>query len=561
MGLRSKEVTGGVEGLPRRALLKAVGLTDTDLERPLVAIANSWNEIVPGHVHLRELGRAVARGIRSAGGVPLEFNTIAICDGIAMGTKGMCYSLPSREVIADSVELMLEAHRFDAVVAVCSCDKIVPGMLMALARVNLPSIVVTGGPMLPGEWRGEKLDVISAFEAVGRLKTGRIGPKEAKEIENRCCPGPGSCAGLFTANTMACLTEALGMSLPGMATCHATDARKLRLAEESGRQVIQLLKRNLTPSKIMTRQAFENAIVVDLSLGGSTNTLLHLPAIARELGITLSLELFDRLSRRVPQLCSLRPGGPHFMLDLDRAGGVPALMKQLGRLIRQTSLTVTGKTVRENLIFAKVLDSEVIRPPTRPYRKEGGIAVLWGTLAPKGAVIKLAGLPPRLLRFRGRARFFKSEEEAVSAVLAGRVKRKEVIVLAYEGPKGGPGMREMLSLTSVLVGMGLSEEVALVTDGRFSGGTRGICVGHVSPEAAEGGPIAAVRDGDFILIDIPRRKLDLQVPEDELKSRLEALPPFRPKVRKGYLSLYSRVVSSASTGAVRLEGERRPPNS
>jgi len=552
--LRSREVTEGIEAIPRRALLKAVGLTDADFGRPLVAIANSWNEIVPGHIHLRELARAVAEGVRSAGGVPLEFNTIAICDGIAMGTRGMCYSLPSREVIADSVELMVQAHRFDAVVAICSCDKIVPGMLMALARLDLPSIVVTGGPMLPGEWRGQKLDVISAFEAVGELKAGRIGPKEAKEIEDRCCPGPGSCAGMFTANTMACITEALGMSLPGMATCHATDARKARLAEESGRQVIQLLRKNLTPSRIMTRQAFENAIVVDLALGGSTNTLLHLPAIAKELGITLSLDLFDRLSRRVPQLCNLRPGGPHFMLDLDRAGGIPALMKQLGGLIKRTPLTVTGRRVGENLYFTRVLDSEVIRPLSRPYRREGGIAVLFGTLAPEGAVIKLAGLSPKLRRFKGRARFFKSEEEAVSAVLSRKVGRGEVVVVAYEGPKGGPGMREMLTLTSVIVGMGLSQEVALVTDGRFSGGTRGICVGHVSPEAAERGPIAAVRDGDQILIDISKRRIDLLVPEDELKARLEALPPFRPRVQRGYLAHYSRVVSSASRGAVRLNG-------
>lgn len=550
--LRSREVTEGIESLPRRALLKAGGLVDEDLGRPLVAIANSWNEIVPGHLHLREVGRAVARGVRLAGGTPLEFNTIAICDGIAMGTPGMCYSLPSREVIADSVELMVEAHRFDAVVAVCSCDKIVPGMLMALARLNLPSIVVTGGPMQPGEWRGEKLDVISAFEAVGRLKAGRIGLKEAKEIENRSCPGPGSCAGLFTANTMACLVEALGMSLPGMATCHATDSKKLRLAEESGRLVVQLLRRNLTPSKIMTRASFENAIVVDLALGGSTNTTLHLPAIAHELGIRLDLELFDRLSRRVPQLCNLRPGGPHFMLDLERAGGVPALMKQLGRLIRQGALTVTGRTVGENLRVVKVLDSSVIRPLTRPYRREGGIAILYGTLAPKGSVLKLAGLPPRLRKFRGRARFFRGEEEAVAALSAGKVGGREVMVIAYEGPKGGPGMREMLSVTSMLVGMGLSEEVALVTDGRFSGGTRGICVGHVSPEAAERGPIALVRDGDPILIDLERRRIDLLVPQEELKRRLEVLPPFKPKVRRGYLSLYSRMVSSASEGAVRI---------
>lgn len=549
--LRSKEVTEGDEALPRRALLKAVGLVDEEMDKPLVAIANSWNQIVPGHVHLDEVARAVARGVRAAGAVPLEFNTIAICDGVAMGTEGMFYSLPSREVIADSIELVVQAHRFDAVVAVCSCDKIIPGMLMALARLNLPSIVVTGGPMLPGEWRGERLDVISAFEAVGKLKAGKICPKEAKEIENRACPGPGSCAGMFTANTMACLTEALGMSLPGMATCHAIDARKLRLAEESGRQVVQLLRRNLTPKKIMTRQAFENAIVVDLALGGSTNTLLHLPAIAAELGIRLDLDMFDRLSRRVPQLCNLRPGGPYFMIDLDRAGGVPALMKQLGKLIKRTPLTVTGLTVEENLRKVKVLDSRVIRPLSKPYRKEGGIAVLYGSLAPKGAVLKLAGLSPQLKRFQGKARVFRGEDEAVKALLSGRIRRKDVIVITYEGPKGGPGMREMLRITSAVVGMGLGTQVALVTDGRFSGGTRGICIGHVSPEAAEGGPIAAVRDGDRILIDIPRRRVDLLIPEDELKARLKQLPPFKPRFQRGYLALYSGTVSSASEGAIR----------
>ncbi len=551
MRLRSKEVTEGDEALPRRALLKAVGLVDEEMDKPLVAIANSWNQIVPGHVHLDEVARAVARGVRAAGAVPLEFNTIAICDGVAMGTEGMFYSLPSREVIADSIELVVQAHRFDAVVAVCSCDKIIPGMLMALARLNLPSIVVTGGPMLPGEWRGERLDVISAFEAVGKLKAGKICPKEAKEIENRACPGPGSCAGMFTANTMACLTEALGMSLPGMATCHAIDARKLRLAEESGRQVVQLLRRNLTPKKIMTRQAFENAIVVDLALGGSTNTLLHLPAIAAELGIRLDLDMFDRLSRRVPQLCNLRPGGPYFMIDLDRAGGVPALMKQLGKLIKRTPLTVTGLTVEENLRKVKVLDSRVIRPLSKPYRKEGGIAVLYGSLAPKGAVLKLAGLSPQLKRFQGKARVFRGEDEAVKALLSGRIRRKDVIVITYEGPKGGPGMREMLRITSAVVGMGLGTQVALVTDGRFSGGTRGICIGHVSPEAAEGGPIAAVRDGDRILIDIPRRRVDLLIPEDELKARLKQLPPFKPRFQRGYLALYSGTVSSASEGAIR----------
>jgi dihydroxy-acid dehydratase len=550
MKLRSREVVSGLEGLPRRALLKADGLTDEDLKRPLVAIANSYNQIVPGHLHLRELAEAVADGVRMAGATPLEFNTIAICDGIAMGTRGMCYSLPSREIIADSLELMLEAHRFDAVVAVASCDKIVPGMLMAIARVNIPAILVTGGPMMPGEWQGRSLDVISAFEAVGAVRVGRMSELEAKEIEDRCCPSCGSCAGMFTANTMACLAEALGISLPGMATAHAIDAEKRRLARESGRKVVELLRRGIRPSDIMTRSAFENAIVVDLALGGSTNTVLHLPAIAHELGIHLSLEVFDRLSRRTPQICNLRPGGPHTMLDLKRAGGVQAVMRQLGKLIHLSPLTVSGRTVRDNLRYAKVNDPKVIRSTTRPYRREGGIAILWGSLAPRGAVVKYAAVSPRMMRHRGPARVFDREEDAVKAILDGKIEKGDVVVIRYEGPKGGPGMREMLSSTAAVSGMGLSESVALVTDGRFSGGTRGPCIGHVSPEAAEGGPIAIVADGDGIEIDIKHRRLELLLPSSEIKERLQTFKPPEPKVRKGYLALYSRIVSSAAEGAI-----------
>ncbi len=550
MKLRSREVVSRLEGLPRRALLKADGLTDEDLKRPLVAIANSYNQIVPGHVHLRELGEAVAAGVRMAGATPLEFNTIAICDGIAMGTPGMCYSLPSREIIADSLELVLEAHRFDAVVAVASCDKIVPGMLMAIARVNIPAILVTGGPMMPGEWRGQSLDVISAFEAVGAVKAGRMSELEAKEIEDRSCPGCGSCAGLFTANTMACLAEALGISLPGMATAHAIDAKKKRLAKESGRKVVELLRRGIRPSDIMTRAAFENAIVVDLALGGSTNTVLHLPAIAHELDINLSLDVFDRLSRRTPQICNLRPGGPHTMLDLERAGGVQAVMKQLGKLIHLSPLTVSGRTVRDNLRYARINDPEVIRAVTRPYRKEGGIAILRGSLAPRGAVVKYAAVSPRMMRHRGPARVFDGEEDAVKAILNGKIEKGDIIVIRYEGPKGGPGMREMLSSTAAVAGMGLSESVALVTDGRFSGGTRGPCVGHVSPEAAEGGPIAVIREGDEIEIDIKQRRLELLLSSSEIKERLQNFKPPEPRVKKGYLALYSRIVSSAAEGAI-----------
>jgi len=549
--LRSREVVSGIESLPRRALLKADGLTDADLEKPFVAIANSYNQVVPGHIHLRELAREAAAGVKSAGATPLEFNTIGICDGISMGTRGMCFSLPSREVIADSLELMLEAHRFDAVVAIASCDKIVPGMLMALARVDIPAIMLTGGPMMPGEWRGQTLDIISAFEAVGAVKAGRMSELEAKEIEDRCCPGCGSCAGLFTANTMACLTEALGMSLPGVGTTHAIDAQKRRLAKQSGKQVVELLRRGITPSKIMTRAAFENAIVADMAMGGSTNTVLHLPAIAHELGIKLCLDVFDRLSRRTPQICNLRPEGKHVMLDLERAGGVPAVMKRLGKLIHLSPVTVTGRRVRDNLRHAKIHDAEVIRPTTRPFHREGGIAILYGNLAPRGAVVKYAAISPKIMKHKGPARVFNREEDALRAILNKRIRRGDVIVIRFEGPKGGPGMREMLSSTAAVVGMGLSESVALVTDGRFSGGTRGPCIGHVSPEAADGGPIAIVRDGDRIAIDVRRRKLDLLLPSDEIKGRLERLKLPEPKVKKGYLALYSRTVSSAAEGAIR----------
>ncbi|MEM1688929.1 MAG: dihydroxy-acid dehydratase [Candidatus Hadarchaeales archaeon] len=549
MKFRSKEVVEGLESLPRRALLKAVGVTDAEMEKPFVGIANSYTNVVPGHIHLREISRAVAEGVIAGGGIPFEFNTIAICDGIAMGTKGMCYSLPSRELIADSVETMVEAHRFDALICVASCDKIVPGMLMAIARLDIPAIMVTGGPMFPGKWQGQNLDVISAFEAVGAVKAGKMTQAEALEIEDRACPGCGSCAGLFTANTMACLTEALGMSLPGTATAHAADAKKIRLAKRAGLQVLKLLKMKLIPSKIMTRKAFENAITVDMALGGSTNTLLHLPAIANELGINLDLNIFDRISRRVPTICSIRPNGPHTMWDLEQAGGIPAVMKRLGKLICGSPLTVTGRTVAENLKYVKLVETDVIRPLGRPYMREGGIAVLYGSLAPAGSVVKFAGVPPQMRKHRGPAKVFDSEEDAVKAIYNGEVKNGDVVVIRYEGPKGGPGMREMLGPTSAISGMGI--RAALVTDGRFSGGTRGLCIGHVSPEAAEGGPIAVVKDGDEILIDLPNRKIDLLIPRDELESRLKRLKPKPPKFKKGYLAFYSRIVSSAAEGAVR----------
>ncbi|MEW6222223.1 MAG: dihydroxy-acid dehydratase [Candidatus Hadarchaeota archaeon] len=552
MKLRSREVVEGIESLPRRALLRAVGLTGADFGHPFVAIANSYNNIVPGHIHLREVGKAVAAGVREAGGTPFEFNTIGICDGLSMGTKGMCYSLPSREIVADSVEAMLEAHRFDAVVCVSSCDKIVPGMMMAMARVDIPGIMVTGGPMLPGEYRGKSLDVISAFEAVGAVKAGKMTEQEARMIEQSCCPGCGSCAGLFTANTMACLGEALGISLPGMGAAHATDAKKLRLAKKSGAQVVKLLKDGVTPRKIMTRAAFENAVVVDMAMGGSTNTVLHLPAIAHEAGLKLSLDAFDRIGRRVPNVCNLRPVGPHSMLDFERAGGVPALMKRLGKHIRGTPLTVSGRTVKENLRLIKEPPAnDVIRPLGRPYHRDGGIAVLYGSLAPDGSVVKYSGVSQKMLRHSGPARVFNSEEDATRAIHGKRIRSGDVVVIRREGPKGGPGMREMLVLTAAITSMGLSESVSLITDGRFSGGTRGACIGHVSPEAVEKGPLAVVREGDKILIDIPRRKLDLLVAPAELKRRLVRFRAPVPRAGHGYLAIYSRTVTSAADGAVR----------
>ena len=551
--MRSSEVWEGPSRIPHRGLLRAVGVGDRDFGRPFIAVVNSYSEIVPGHVHLRELAEQVKQGVREGGGVPFEVNTIAVCDGIAMGHEGMRYSLPSREIIADSVEAVVEAHRFDGMVLLTNCDKITPGMLMAAARVNIPSIVVTGGPMKSGTFRGRRVGLMELFEAVGSLERGLMTPEEAGELEAVACPGPGSCNGLFTANTMAILTEAMGMSLPGTATAHAVDARKRVLAREAGRMAVELVRRGLRPLDIMRPEAFENAITVDLALGGSTNTILHLQAIAHEAGVDLGLEVFDRLSERTPQLCELVPSGPHTMEDLDRAGGVPALMAELSGYLHLDVPTVTGRTLGENIAGARVLDRAVIRPVSNPVRPKGGIAILWGSLAPEGSVVKTAAVPEGLEVFEGEARVFESEEDAVEALRSGSIQEGSVVVVRYEGPKGGPGMREMLTITATVVGMGLGKSVALVTDGRFSGATRGVCVGHVSPEAAEGGPIALVRDGDRVRIDLKRRRLDLLVPEGELRERRAGWrPPEKPL--KGYLRRYSRHVSSASKGAVWVDG-------
>lgn len=546
--LRSDEIKLGMERTPHRSLLKALGLTDEEINRPFIGIANSYTTIVPGHMHLNRIAEAVKEGIISAGGTPFEFNTIAVCDGLAMNHIGMRYSLPSRELIADSIEIMVQAHRFDGLVLISNCDKITPGMLMAAARINIPTILVTGGPMLSGLINGKRVGVASVYEAVGAVLAKKMTPIELKQLEDNACPGCGSCNGMFTANTMACVAEALGMTLPYCATTLAVSAKKLRIAKESGKRIIDLVKNDLKPSDILTSKAFENAIAVDMALGGSTNTVLHLTAIAKEAGVTLSLWLFDEIGGRIPHLCDMIPGGSYDLEDLDAAGGIPALMKELSPLLHLDQLTVSGKNVGENIADAKVLNNEVIRSLTNPVHKEGGIAVLRGNLAPEGAVVKRAAVSEKMLTFKGEARVFNSESEAVEALRNGKISEGMVAVIRYEGPKGGPGMPEMLSPTAILAGMGLSESVALITDGRFSGATRGLCVGHISPEAAEGGPIAVVEDGDPITIDVPKRTINVEITKGELEKRLKNWRQKEPKVKKGYLVRYSMLVQSAASG-------------
>jgi dihydroxy-acid dehydratase len=537
--MRSDEIKKGIEKAPHRALLKALGLTDKDIAKPFIGIANSYTNIVPGHIHLRSIADAVKAGILSAGGTPFEFNTIAICDGIAMGHEGMRYSLPSRELIADSVEVMMQAHRLDGLVLVTNCDKITPGMLMAAARLDVPAIAVTGGAMASGVLDGKKIGYSAVPEGVGQLAAGKMSSEELIRLENAACPGCGSCNGMFTANTMACVTEALGMSLPYCATALANSSLKLRIAKESGERIVKLTCDDVKPSDILSKEAFENAVMVDMALGGSTNTVLHLPAIAREAGVTLPLKLFDETGRRVPHLCNMIPSGPYAIEDLHAAGGIPAVMKELKPLLNLDALSVSGKTVRENIADAKVVDANVIRSLKNPVHKEGGIAVLSGNLAPKGAVVKTAAVSPKMLKHSGPARVFDSEKEAVAAIRGREIHPGDVVVIRYEGPKGGPGMPEMLFPTATIAGMGLSECVALITDGRFSGATTGPCVGHVAPEAFEGGPIAVIKDGDVIEIDIPRRVLNVKLTEQEIKRRLAAWKPKKPRITKGYLARYS----------------------
>jgi dihydroxy-acid dehydratase len=549
--LRSREVYGGIEGYMARTLLKACGFTDEEIDRPLVAVVNSWTNIVPGHVHLNKVARAVEDGVRTAGGTPLQFNTIAVCDGIAMGHEGMRYPLPSRDIIAASIEIMVEAHKLDGMVLIGSCDKIVPGMLMAAAHLNIPTIVVNGGPMLPGYYKGQKLTGSKGLELMflAMLLPSEQTMKETMELSDYVCPGAGSCQGMYTANTMGCITEALGMSLPGSATIPAVDARRLRVAKQSGIQIMKLLEENVRPHDIMVYEAFRNAIRVDMALGGSTNTVLHLPAIASQLEIDLPLELLDKISRETPHLCNMDPAGPYTVKDLDDAGGVPAVLKELGDHIHQDVLTVTGKTLGENVKDAAVLNREVVRPKDNPVHEEGGIAILRGTLAPEGAVVKQSAVDQKMLKFEGPAKVFDTEEDALKAIMKQGINLGEVIVIRYEGPKGGPGMKEMLKPTAALMGTGLGNEVALVTDGRFSGATRGPCIGHVTPEAMSGGPIAVVREGDIISIDIPNRRVDLKIPEEELRERLRRWRPPEPKVKKGILAAYSKIVKPTSKGA------------
>ena len=546
--MRSDVTKVGVERAPHRALFKATGLTDEEIKRPFVGVVNSWNEFIPGHIHLDRIGQAVKAGIRSAGGVPFEFQTIGVCDGIAMGHAGMRYSLPSRELIEDSIEIMAEAHQLDGLVMIPSCDKIAPGHLMAAGRLDLPTVVVTGGPMLPGYACDRDLDLINVFEG------WQSGGESLAVLEEMACPGAGSCAGLFTANTMACLTEALGLSLPGCATTHAVDSRKIRIAKRSGSKVMEMIESGLTARQIVTDEAIENAIRVDMAIGGSTNTVLHMPAIASEFGLNLDLEMIDQLSRETPHLVNLRPGGPYHMIDLDRAGGIPAILSRLKSKLNLDAMTVTGRTMGLEIADFHPINPEanakVIATLDSPVHPEGGIAILWGSLAPEGAVVKQTAVSTSMLKHTGPAVIYDSEEESMKGIVSGQVKAGDVVIIRYEGPKGGPGMRETLAPTSAIAGAGLSESVALITDGRFSGGTRGPCIGHVSPEAAVGGPIALVRTGDKISIDIPGRKVELLVDPAELKERQKSWKQPKPKFTGGVLARYMNSVTSASKGGV-----------
>lgn len=549
--MKSNNVKSGVEKAPHRSLMKALGLTNEEIEKPLIGVVNTFNEIVPGHKHLREVAEAVKRGVLISGGTPLEFPAIAVCDGIAMNHQGMKYSLVSRELIADSVEVMAMAHGLDGLVMIPNCDKVVPAMLMVAARLNIPAIIVSGGPMLAGKHRGKSIDLSSMFEAVGSVKAGKMSEEELLEMEDSACPGCGSCAGMFTANSMNCMTEALGLALPGNGTIPAVYGERMRLAKYSGMKIMELVEKAVKPKDIMTEDAFHNALVVDMALGCSTNTVLHLSAIAYEAGVPIDLERINEISKITPNLCRLSPAGPDHIEDLYEAGGIPRVMKELSKrnLLKLDVKNVTCRNLGDVLEEVRELPQTVVAPIGKPYSETGGIAVLRGNLAPDGAVVKKSAVAPEMLVHSGPARVFDSEEEAVDAILGRRINKGEVLVIRYEGPKGGPGMREMLSPTSALAGMGMDKDVALITDGRFSGATRGASIGHVSPEAALGGAIALVREGDRINIDMLKGSLDLVVSDEELASRrLEW--NYVPHEVFGYLKKYEKIVTSASTGAV-----------
>ena len=548
--MRSKTIKEGLERAPHRALLYATGLPKSEMKKPFIGVATSFTDIIPGHIGMRDLERYIEKGVHTGGGYPFFFGIPGICDGIAMGHTGMHYSLPSRELIADLVETVAQAHQFDGLVLLTNCDKITPGMLMAAARIDIPAIVVTAGPMLSGRMGGRRLSLVNdTFEAVGKYKKRLIKKEELDALEMCACPGAGSCQGMYTANTMACVTEALGMSLPRCATALAVSADKRRIAFASGMRIVDLIEKNVTARKIMTRKAFENAIMVDLALGGSTNTVLHIPAIAHDAGVELPLESFDILGKKTPHLANMLPGGEHYLEDLDWAGGIPALMKRLGKGLHN-NMTVSGMKIFEIAASANITDENVIRPLDKAYHKEGGIAILRGNLAPDGAVVKQSAVSRNMMKFEGSAKVFNSEEKGMKAIMNGKIKAGDIVVIRYEGPKGGPGMREMLSPTAAIAGMGLSESVALITDGRFSGGTRGPCIGHISPEAMEGGVIAILKDDDRIKIDIPNRKIDVLLSEREIKERMSKWKPLKPKITKGYLARYAKMVTSAGSGAV-----------
>ena len=545
--MRSDAVKKGIEKAPARSLLRADGLNDEDMEKPFIGIANSWNDIVPGHIHLNKIADAVRKGIIEAGGVPFTFGVPAVCDGIAMGHKGMRYSLVSRETISDCCEIMVEAHALDGWVGITNCDKVTPGMLMAAGRMNIPAILITGGAMEPGNVNGKNADLQTVFESLGAYNAGKVNEKDVKNAECNSCPGAGSCSGLFTANTMACLTETLGLSLKGCGTSLATDRKKISLAKETGKRIVELVKNDVKPRDIVKKASFRNAIRVDMAIGGSTNTVLHLPAIAREFGIRLKIDEFDKISKEVPHITSMRPGGPYSMRDLDSAGGIPAVLNRLISVIEDAD-TVSGKRLKKIARAAAVKDGNIIRSSDDPFHREGGIAILRGNLAPEGAVVKQSAVSESMLRFRGPAKVYDSEADAMAAIMGRRVHAGDAVIIRYEGPKGAPGMPEMLSPTSLIAGMGLAESVALITDGRFSGATRGGCIGHVSPEAYANGPIAAARDGDIVEIDIPARKISLNISEKEMEKRLkDAKAP--EKELTGVLRKYRSLVSGTSEGA------------